>query len=176
MGNEFASKDLTVGQLNAIVKKLGGHEEALRFLRGELEIRPFEHVINLDATPFVPEGWKVEKRQKGGQFRWDTRQVELWLAEGQKNGGCLNGNKLREELTNKSVLNANVLDYLLKHPELIPEEWKSKYVFFWGTIYCNSVGHLCVRCLDWRGVRWGWSYGWLGHDWDDDRPAALLAS
>jgi len=33
--SEFASADLTVGQLNAIVKKLGGHEGALRFLRGE---------------------------------------------------------------------------------------------------------------------------------------------
>lgn len=38
MSNEFASKDLTVGQINAIVKKLGGHERALRFLRGELTV------------------------------------------------------------------------------------------------------------------------------------------
>lgn len=34
--NEFASAGLTAGQLNAIVKKLGGHEAALAFLRGEL--------------------------------------------------------------------------------------------------------------------------------------------
>ncbi len=33
--SEFASADLTVGQINAIVKKLGGYEGALRFLRGE---------------------------------------------------------------------------------------------------------------------------------------------
>jgi hypothetical protein len=31
--SEFAMADLTGGQLNAIVKKLGGHEGALRFLR-----------------------------------------------------------------------------------------------------------------------------------------------
>ncbi len=39
MNNEkFASADLTAGQLNAIVKKLGGKEEALKFLRGELTV------------------------------------------------------------------------------------------------------------------------------------------
>lgn len=32
----FASENLTFGQMNAIVKKLGGEEGALRFLRGEL--------------------------------------------------------------------------------------------------------------------------------------------
>lgn len=35
---DFAAQSLTVGQINAIVKKLGGAEGALRFLRGELEV------------------------------------------------------------------------------------------------------------------------------------------
>lgn len=34
----FASANLTMGQLNAIIKKLGGEEGALRFLRDELEV------------------------------------------------------------------------------------------------------------------------------------------
>lgn len=38
MRTEFASADLTAGQLNAIVKKLGGHDGALRFLRDELTV------------------------------------------------------------------------------------------------------------------------------------------
>ena len=38
MSNKFASAGLTAGQLNAIVKKLGGHEMALRFLRDELSV------------------------------------------------------------------------------------------------------------------------------------------
>ena len=38
MSNKFASAGLTAGQLNAIVKKLGGHDSALRFLRGELTV------------------------------------------------------------------------------------------------------------------------------------------
>ncbi len=36
--SEFASAGLTAGQLNAIVKKLGGHEAALAFLCGELTV------------------------------------------------------------------------------------------------------------------------------------------
>lgn len=36
----FAAEDLTMGQMNAIVKKLGGKEGALRFLRGETSIAP----------------------------------------------------------------------------------------------------------------------------------------
>lgn len=38
MSTEFESADLTAGQLNAIVKKLGGHDEALKFLRGETTV------------------------------------------------------------------------------------------------------------------------------------------
>ena len=38
MNTEFASAGLTAGQLNAIVKKFGGHDSALRFLRDELSV------------------------------------------------------------------------------------------------------------------------------------------
>jgi len=40
MSDEFAAANLTVGQINAIVKKLGGEEGALRFLRDELVVKP----------------------------------------------------------------------------------------------------------------------------------------
>lgn len=39
MSKEFASANLTAGQLNAIVKKLGGHDEALKFLRDDVVIK-----------------------------------------------------------------------------------------------------------------------------------------
>jgi len=38
MSQEFASAGLTAGQLNAIVKMLGGHDKALAFLRGEITV------------------------------------------------------------------------------------------------------------------------------------------
>lgn len=135
-----------------------------------------EHLIDCDANPFVPNGWKVEEHQKGGAFKWDASQVTLHLDKGQKNGSYVEGNKLRTLLAGKPVLNANVLDYLLANPHLIPEEWKGKAIFFWGTVYRDSSGDLYVRYLYWSGGGWRWRGDWLGGGWRGDYPAALRAS
>lgn len=67
--SEFASASLTAGQLNAIVKKLGGHEQALRFLRGDLlvsepsrEWREENGVIRFTVTSDGTSGAKWIKR------------------------------------------------------------------------------------------------------------------
>jgi len=113
-------------------------------------------------------------------FKWNAANVALYLDKGQENGGWIEGNKLLKELANKPVLNANVLDYLFAHPHLIPEEWKDKIVFFWGTIY-RQHGDLCVRYLYWNGGiwdlssgRWDWSACKLGHRWHGNSPAAVV--
>jgi hypothetical protein len=145
-----------------------------RVLRKHATITTMEHVIDCDASPFVPDGWKVEEHQKGGQLKFDASQIELYLSATQKKGS-IEGNKLRKELAGKPVLNANVLDYLLANPHLIPEEWKGKYVFFWGTVYRDSGGRLCVRFLYWHDDGWDWGR-WGGRSWVSDDPAALRAS
>lgn len=72
--SEFASADLTVGQINAIVKKLGGYEGALRFLRGETSVveperKWLEHngVIYLSVTSEGTTGpeWIARLEKKG---------------------------------------------------------------------------------------------------------------
>ena len=167
------------------VTMLGQHPKLGDFrlvLKGLAEIKMMEHIISLDADPLVPDGWRVEEHQKGGMFKWDPAQVKLHLVHGQKNGKMIEGHKLRKELSGKPVLNANVLDYLLAHPHLIPEEWKkgergnTRHIFFWGTIYRDSVGYLYVRYLYWDGGRWNWYYHWLVHGWDGSGLAALRAS
>ena len=168
----FASQNLTAGQLNAIVKKLGGEDGVMRFLRGDAEVVIKTHTIDCDANPYVPDGWKVEEHIKGGELRWNPDEVELYLCDEQKKG-TIEGNELRKKLKGKPVLNACVLDYLLANPQLIPEEWKGKAVFFWGTIYRDSDGDLCVRYLFWDDVGWSWSCGWLDVSFDDGDPAAL---
>lgn len=145
-------------------------------VRGTAKVVVVRHVIDCDADPFLPEGWKVESHKRQGQLEWDPTKVKLHLSPNQQDCKCIEGNKLRKELENEPVLNANALDYLLARPELIPEEWKGKYVFFWGTIYRYSDGILCVRCLDWNGGRWGWAYDWLGRGFGGSLPAALSAS
>lgn len=133
-------------------------------------------VVDLDADPFIPEGWKVEEHQKGGQFAFDPAQVQLHLDVGQQNGKYIKGTNLRKQLKSVPVMNANLLDWYLANPQYIPEEWKGKYVFFWGTIYRSRDGDLYVRYLFWNDDRWDWSSHWLGIGWRADRPAAVLAS
>ncbi|MBI4458101.1 hypothetical protein HY633_04010 [Candidatus Uhrbacteria bacterium] len=140
-----------------------------------------EHVVDCDAAPFCPKYLfrtsKGTEHRKGGQLVLTPGKIRLFLAEGQKNSGWLTGHDLRKELADKPVLNANVLDYLLAHQELIPEEWKGKVaVLFWGTIYRDAIGSLYVRYADWRGDRWVSSCDWLGSVFHGCNPAAVLAS
>lgn len=149
--------------------------KVLDFVRGRAKIVYPEHLIDCDADPFIPDGCSVVEHRKGGMWKWDPKKVALYLSKGQQDGGWISGDKLRKELEKKPVLNANVLDYLLAHPHLIPEEWKGKAVFFWSTIYRGGSGDLRVRCLYWVGDRWDWSYDWLDGVWHVGNPAVLRA-
>ncbi len=153
--------------------------QALTILRGQIEVKVIDHIIDLDAKPFIPERWRVRKivQLRGsviGQFKYDPTKVKLHLSKNQQDGRVIKGRELRKELETQPVLNANLLDFYLDHPDLIPEEWKGKLVFFWGTIYRNPLGHLCIRCLYWDGGRWIGYYRLLVNDWYSNHPAALL--
>ncbi|MCX6795301.1 MAG: hypothetical protein NT165_01020 [Candidatus Falkowbacteria bacterium] len=143
-------------------------------LNGRAEIKYPEHLIDCDSAPFVPEGFTLVSHKKGGMWKWNP-SVPFYLSKKQKKGGYSVGTDLQKELEGQPVLNANVLDYLLAHPELIPESWKGKAIFFWGTIYRDSSGSLCVRYLRWSGSEWGWIYYYLGLDFYGNDPAALAS-
>lgn len=170
---KFTGQDVTsLGQFS----DLPGIKDVVR---GHAKIVWVEHIINCDVQPFTPSGWSVEKHTPGGQWPWDPSKIILYLSKKQKKSGTIEGNKLRQELEKLEgmlTLNANVLDYLLAHPEIIPEEWKGKAVFFWGTIYRHSDGYLIVRCLYWDGSQWDWDNYWFGSDFDGNDPAAVSAS
>jgi hypothetical protein len=76
MSTEFASADLTAGQLNAIVKKLGGHDGAIKFLQGKLSVseptrnwREEDGVIHLSVTSDGTTGPEWIKRLEKKGFR-----------------------------------------------------------------------------------------------------------
>ena len=164
----------------------------LGVLRGTHEIKAIEHVIDCGGNPFIPNDWKMEKHQGSGVVRLEKRadgqlyingkKVILYLSKKQLNGESIVGNELREEISGKEILNAIVLDYLLAHPGLIPDDWKKdekgniRYIFFWGTIYRISDGYLYVRCLRFDGGEWDWYYYWLDYYFDGRSPSAVLAS
>jgi hypothetical protein len=165
---------LTPEVLNAIAEDKNLLRRIGEVYRGEATILQ-GNWIDCAARPFVPNGWAVEDHQNGGIWKWDASKMKLYVSNNQKDGKVTKGHELRKELMQKLVVNANVLDYLLAHPHLIPEEWKGKAVFFWGTIYCDTNGHLFVRCLYWRGDRWHWHYFWLVSGWSEHGPALLRA-
>lgn len=143
-------------------------------LKGHANIVTAKHIVDLDAYPYLPNNWKVEEYTRGGKFEFDPTKIVLYRDLEQLNGGTIVGSKLREKL--KGAFNANLLDFYLAHPELIPEEWKGQLVFFWGTIYRSSGGSLYVRYLLWSDDRWYWDYCWLGRSFSDDCPCVVLAS
>jgi hypothetical protein len=158
-------------------------------LLGNLAAVAVGDVVDCDADASIPSGynWTIERHIKGGKVRLERRgdnlyvdgkKIVLHLVKRQTGNGVVQGYELRKELENGKLvlLNANILDYLLDHPEMIPDSWKGKAIFFWGTVYRSSDGDLRVRCLYWDGGRWGWHCGWLGLVWCFSGPAAVLAS
>jgi len=132
----------------------------------------------------VPDGYAVEEHHKGGQLVFDPDRVWFYLSDDQKNNNkFIVGWSLRRELANMPVMNANVLDFLLANPDLIPEDWKmnamgdTPHIFFWGTVYRSHVPYrTIVRYLCWSVDSWVWSDHWIGDSWDRTAPAAMYAS
>lgn len=122
-----------------------------------------KHVIDLNAAPSIPSNhphWKVKEHIKGGHYVWDSAKVELTLHPGQRTF-ALSGTKLSKAFAKMPVFNANLLDHLLKHQELISDEWsknekeESNRIIFWHTTYVdhNSNG-LYVRLMVKIHSRW----------------------
>ncbi len=74
--NDFASASLTVGQLNAVVKKLGGHEAVLKFLRGELIVSAIKAVAKI-FTLVLSGAKKASELVREGNYGW----VNDWITD-----------------------------------------------------------------------------------------------
>ncbi len=175
--NGFTAADVKLLLSGSILSQL------LPVLRGQAEFSIVKHFIDCDTDPLIPRGdWKVEEHKKCGQVEWDPSQFTLHLSPHQKDGKTILGHKLRKELSGLPTPNANLLDYLLDHPHLIPGEWKRdengniRYIFFWGTIYRDSEDHLHVRCLCYDAGHWQGYCGCLGHVFDGFNLSVVCAS
>lgn len=186
--HEFALACARNGLTNEQVKKMSSGNflaTILPILLGTGVIQIVKHLINLLVAPFPKEwkesnGWAIDEHDTGaGELEWDPSKVNLHLSKEQSDGKSMTGHALRKELKDKKipVLNACVLEFLLAHPFLIPESWKTAgAIFFWGTIYRGPDGRLFVRYLCWLGGAWDWRGRWLDVVLDGQVPAAVLAS
>jgi hypothetical protein len=163
------------------LKQFGNLRDIKDVLNGKAEIAYLERLIDCDAAPSVPDDWSVVEHRKGGLWRWNPARVSLYYAKKTittpDERQIIRGHDFREELMNNQlVMNANLLDYLLAYPALIPEEWKGKIIFFFGTIYHLHVGGLCVRGLYWDKDQHCWYdyFRWLDWAFDSSCEAAVL--
>jgi hypothetical protein len=54
-----------------------------------------------------------------------------------------------------AVVNANVVEWLLKHPDFIPEEWKRYSVHFLGSFFTHKViASPFIYCLEYQEDTW----------------------
>ncbi len=151
---------------------------------------PMSIVVDCDLNPNIPSGLyltgegtehrkmgkiTLEKREDGKLYA-NGKEVVRYLSPNQKNGKVIQGHKLRKELKDVQVLNACIMDALFANPQLIPDEWRSGYTYFWGTTFRSARGRLYVEYLCWSGIRWLWNFSWLDYDRNSRYPAALLAS
>lgn len=140
-----------------------------------------KYVIDCSAVPHVPEGWEIRPEDQikscvTGLFDFNHSNVTLFDTEEFQSKGT-DGYDLLLVHEGQPVLLANVLEYLLRYPELIPEAWKKGIIIFWGTIYRHPDGAKVVRFLRW--ATWDDSYYeeylWLGQQWEDFFQAAVFA-
>jgi len=186
LGNAFEAKGFTPEEITMLGQSPEILGDVRHLISGTGRVEIVRHVIDCDAMPHCPKGWRIEEADQlpgrvRGSLEWDHAAVDLHLDPSQMDGGRIQGHKLKERLANEPVLPATVLDYLLANPTLIPEDWKkdddagnTRYIFFWGSIYRNSDGGLLVRYLCWLDGRWHWVWGWLGYDWLGSNPTARL--
>lgn len=140
-------------------------------------------IIDLDAAPFIPEGWEVRESDQltnrvCGRFEWNPARFYMFLANGQKGNRTIRGYELRRILENQQVrvLPANVLDWMLEHPNVITQTWEIGFKFFWGTIYRDQMGLMCVRGIRKLISACGWDHDQLDHSWFDSWSAVALAA
>ena len=95
----------------------------------------------------------------------------------QKGGSCISGTDLLMNLADIPVYGVQLLDFYIRNPHFIPGEFKNEYIFFWGHIYMNRQGQLCVRYLFWRNPSWGWGSQVIGStSFESFHPAAIQGS
>lgn len=186
--NQLADALEAVGYTPDDITKMRSDTERLKqfkdVLKGQSEITKVKHIIDLDADPYLSDGdndetgWEVEIHTQGGQFEWDLSRIKLFTSLGSVPGKSkyVNSYNLYKKVKEKPVFNLNMLDYLLECQKLIPDAWKGKAIFFWGTILRGKGDIHAVYYMTWTGERWEPTKLRLGDIFDEYNHVAVFAA
>ena len=137
-------------------------------------VQPVEHRINCMANPLSEReleakghkssvcfqtNFKAVEHRLRPSIKWLPDCISLYQSEPQRNGKSVKSLELLNDLAGKSVMNACILDHLLDYPLIIPDNWRDKTIYFWGTLYTTSraeTEYRYVRCLYYYDGKWYW--------------------
>lgn len=154
--------ELNLGQVEAIVNKLGGMDGVRRFLSGETV------VTGVSVPVFVHDKTKDDWTLLEHASRRITSATNLELVPFLKEKESFVSG---EEMVRRArvELDANCgqedAEWLLEHQDEIPAEFRKYYLVFTGTIWRGSRGNRIVPYLGWIGGRWCLGFPWLFNDW-----------
>ena len=156
-----------IGTLYDLVKKLGGEDgwvwlSALkRFLRKEnpWEKPLFKHDKTKDNWTLLEPGPELDSKP----FKPDIKEFL------KPNESYVNGEAMKQRAKELNAhLGQHHAEYLEEHPELIPKEWRDKYLVFPGTVWQDRDGSRSVPYLRWGGGEWCLGFNRLRLGWGGD--------
>lgn len=112
--------------------------------------------IELGRGPFVPSYWKLDQHVGHGDFIYNPRGLRIYRP------AVENGSSILVESIDwlrdgpPDPCNANLLDWYLNNPFLIPDTLKDFRLLFPGTTYLNGLKNRCIRGLKWCPEGWNW--------------------
>lgn len=200
-----AVREITVGQLAALVVKLGGEENFRRVLRGEMKF--VLEVVNMMVTinraepfdsAFIGPGWTIWRGPASGnglegEEQQDARSLALTDVDFTKARfeTCLTDGETAITGENRlcRLLETDLIRGDAKFGQVLYQEPGQKtlrwlfetYGVTWfelpGTILRNPYGHRYFLFLS-RGDdgQWYWYYRWLDDDRNARRPGLVFAS
>ena len=196
---DFSSQNLTVGQINAIIKKLGGEEKALDFLRGEFLIQAvadknflnecqtkqmestLDFTIRIDRSikPSYPHWIKTVMHpdlECSGPVAYDIKNdVEKWFHE-EKNILGTDGYRIYKNLEKEKKLNfclnlQDALEIQKKGLDVYYNIFGDTKVYFWSSVCKYDSGYLGVPLLRIHNQKIRLVWDWIENDLDSSSLA-----
>lgn len=189
---KYSNVDL--GQIEAILNKIGGEAAIPRLLSGELVVVEREPKpepvldtiirVNRSVKSAYPDWMKKVMHpdlETTGPAEYDLATVQLWLHEGQQGGNWAKGQRIYDHLKSNNMLEgclglADGLAIQQKGIEVFRKFFAGKAVFLWKSVVRDRGGDLHVPFLLGHGGGVVVDWNWLGVDWSGFSPAARFAS
>jgi hypothetical protein len=118
-----------------------------------------------------------KEQPKNGINEFDINKMQLYISKEQINTGNIAGFAFKKELESKKVPTTAVLNYFLRHPQLIPNDWRGKQIYFWGSAYeIAGIPEEQIPYIFWdvKKNKWLCSVNSIDFICEDDEVALIL--